>query len=77
MGHFFLGLLGVICSFMVLKYRRALGDMIGDADWMAKIGGVFNIVIIIGVLAFFWSLAVMFNFTDMIIAPIVGIFGFN
>ncbi len=80
MSNFFLGLLGIAVSWIFIKYRQVIGDMIGDADWMQKIGGVYNIVVLAGVGLFFWSLLVMFNLTDVFLAPLAApfsIFGFG
>lgn len=53
----FLSLIGLVVSMLMLKFRGPLGDMIGEAGWMSKIGGVYNVIILVAIFLFFWSLA--------------------
>ena len=53
----FFALFGIIASFLLLKFRQQVGDVIGEADWMNKIGGVYNFIIILAIFIFFWSIA--------------------
>jgi len=66
----FLSLLGIVFAVALLKYRQQVGDTIGDADWMRYVGGVYNMVIIIGIFIFFWSLATLTGTTDLLLSPL-------
>jgi hypothetical protein len=66
-----LALIGIIASFFMLKYRERLGDMIGEADWMNKVGGVYNLVIIVSILIFFWCVAELTGTTDVLFKPLI------
>ncbi len=67
------GLLGIVASFAMMKYRERVGDMIGDAEWMQKVGGVYNLVIILGLIGFFWSVAYMTDTLQFLLWPIVSL----
>jgi hypothetical protein len=71
MGQIFLGLLGIGFSFALIKYREQVGDMLGDPEWASKVGGIYNIVILLGAIGFFWSIAHMTGTEDVLFAPLV------
>ena len=75
--HYVLSILGIIGSFFLLKYRERVGDMIGEADWMRKVGGVYMIVIFIGLFIFLWSVAELTNTTDLLFYPLYAIMPFK
>jgi hypothetical protein len=54
-----LSILGIIGSFFLLKYREKAGDAIGDAEWMQKVGGVYNLMIFVSIFIFFWSISTL------------------
>ena len=64
--HFFLSLLGIVASFFLLKYRERVGDMIGEADWMRKVGGIYMIIIFVAIFIFFWSVAELTGTTGVL-----------
>ncbi|MBI3332209.1 hypothetical protein HYZ99_04635 [Candidatus Peregrinibacteria bacterium] len=66
----FLGLLGIALSLVLLKYRERIGNMIGEAEWMQKIGGIYNVIILIALIIFFWSLAELTGTTNIFFAPL-------
>jgi multisubunit Na+/H+ antiporter MnhF subunit len=68
--HYILGILGIIVSVLLLKYRERAGDLIGEADWMGKLGGVYNVIIIFALFLFIWSVAVLTNTTYFFLAPL-------
>jgi hypothetical protein len=74
MGRFFLGAIGMIFSFLLIKYRERVGDAIGDPDWANKLGGIYNVLIICGTLGFFWSISYITNTQDILFAPLFWIF---
>ena len=67
-------LIGIVGSFFMLRYRETIGDMMGEGDWMRKVGGVYNFVIIVAVFIFFWSLAELTGTTSFLFAPITWLF---
>ncbi len=70
----FLSICGIIASFLLLKYRERVGENLGEAEWMAKVGGIYGVVIIIAILLFFWSVAELTNTTDFLFAPVLLLF---
>ena len=72
MAQILLGLIGVAIAVALIKFREQVGDMLGDPAWAGKVGGIYNLVVIIGVLIFFWSLAYMTNTQDIFFAPILN-----
>ncbi len=74
---YFLGILGIIASFFLLKYRERVGDMIGEPEWAHKVGGIYNVIILCGIFLFFWSLATVTGTTDILFRPILSLFTFS
>lgn len=75
----FLQLLGIVASGFMIKYRERLGDMIGEAQWMHYVGGVYNFIIILAVFLFFWCVAALTGTQHVLFFPIYlffsGLFG--
>lgn len=67
----FLGLIGIVGAFFMLKYREFLGEMIGDAEWMHVVGGPYNLVVIIAIIVFLWSIAAMTGTQDIFLSPLL------
>ncbi len=59
-----LSIIGIVAAFFLLKYRQKIGDEIGEADWMLKVGGVYNVIIIAAVFIFFWSFTTLTGTSD-------------
>ncbi len=70
----FVGLLGIIASVVLVIKREAVGDLFGEAEWMQKVGGVYNVVIACAIFIFFWSLAYMTGTMDVLFSPIANFF---
>lgn len=68
--HYVLSLLGIIASFFMLKYRERIGEVIGEASWMDKIGGVYNFIVLLALFVFFWSLASLTGTTGFFFSPL-------
>ena len=68
--HYFFGLLGILVSAFMLKYRERVGDFVGEADWMNKLGGVYNVIIIFSIFLFLWSVATLTDTTQFLFAPL-------
>lgn len=64
-------LLGIVGSVLMLKYRESIGNILGEADWMSKVGGIYNVVIIIAIFVFFWSLSTLTGTTEILFAPLL------
>lgn len=71
----FVQLCGMVLGALLIKYRQQIGDEIGDAEWMRYVGGVYNFVILMGVLIFFWSIATLTGTADIFFAPLFWIIG--
>ena len=74
MGYYLLIATGLIGPFVMMYYRETIGDMIGEADWMRKVGGVYMVVIIVALFIFFWTLAEMTGTTSILFSPLKGLF---
>ena len=68
---FFLGFIGIICSIMMIVQRERVADMIGSGAWMDYVGGVYNFVVILAVVLFFGSVAVLTGTTSFFLSPIL------
>lgn len=73
----FFALLGIVLSFFMIKYRERVGDIMGEADWMRSVGGIYMIVIGLAIFIFLWSLAALTNTMDILLAPIFLIPGLS
>lgn len=67
----FFALLGLVLSFFMIKYRERVGDMMGEAEWMRSVGGVYMVVIGLAIFIFLWSLAALTNTLDIFLWPLV------
>lgn len=61
-----LSLIGIVGSIFLIKYRERAGDMLGEAEWMKKVGGIYNLLIIVGIVIFFWSVAELTGTTGIL-----------
>ncbi len=71
MHHILQGLFGIVFSYCIIRYREPIGAMIGDPEWAGKVGGIYNVLIIVGIFIFFWSVASLSGTTDIFFAPIL------
>lgn len=67
---YLLSLLGIAFSIAIIKYREPIGDMFGEQDWMQKVGGVYNVIVLTGILIFFWCIAELTGTRDIFFAPL-------
>lgn len=74
MGYYLLIAVGLVGPFFMVKYRESIGDTIGEADWMKKVGGVYNLIIIVAALLFFWTIAEMTGTTGVLFGPLKSMF---
>ncbi len=65
-----LSLIGIIASFFMIKKREMVADMIGEGEWMRKIGGVHLVVVYCGIFLFFWSVAALTGTLDIFFSPL-------
>ncbi|MBI1812602.1 hypothetical protein HY285_01905 [Candidatus Peregrinibacteria bacterium] len=63
---YLLGILWIVGSFLMLKYRETLGDTIGEAEWMRKVGGVQTVLIFVSIFLFVWGIAMLTNTTSFL-----------
>jgi hypothetical protein len=73
MGNFLVSLGGVLLGFVLIKYRERVAEIIGEAQWMHKVGGVYNLILICSILIIFFSLAKMTGTTDIFLSPLLFI----
>lgn len=64
-----LPIIGLVFSFYLVYKRQMFGDMIGEADWMLKVGGVYNLMVIVGIFIFFWSISELTGTTSVLFTP--------
>ncbi len=74
--QYVLALLGMVASYLMIKHREMIGDSIGDAQWMRYVGGVYNLIVLIAVIFFFWSVAVITGTSETFLNPILRIIPF-
>lgn len=70
MGNFLTGLVGIALAVAMIKYRERFGDMIGEAAWMSKVGGVYNLILIVALFIFFFSIAKITGTSDIFLSPL-------
>ena len=68
--YWILILAGLIGPFFLIYFRETIGDIIGEAEWMRKIGGVYMLVVIVALFIFFWTLAEVTGTTGILFAPL-------
>ncbi len=66
----FLGLVGIVCSILLVKYRESVSEMIGVGKWMEYFGGVYNVIILTAVILFFFSVAALTGTLDFFLTPV-------
>ena len=74
---FLLGIIGIIGSFFLIKYRQQVGDTIGDPDWASRVGGIYNVLILVAIFIFFWSIAEITGTTGVLFGPVINLFNFG
>ncbi len=67
-----LAILMIVGSFLMIKYRERVGDVFGEPEWAAKVGGVYNVVIIAAAILFFWGVAELTGTTGVLFAPFLN-----
>jgi hypothetical protein len=72
MARFIIGIIGLIFASALVKFREQVGEMLGEPEWAEKIGGIYNLVVLIGAVIFFWSIAYMTNTMDIFFAPLMN-----
>jgi hypothetical protein len=71
---YFLSAIGIVCGYLLIRYREKVGDALGEPAWTNKVGGIYNVLIAIGLFMFFWSLATITNSNDFLFSPILNLF---
>jgi hypothetical protein len=66
-----LGLIGIIFGVCLIIWRQRVGDEFGEQEWAYRIGGVYNVVIIVGIFMIFWSIAYMVDTMEFFFWPIL------
>lgn len=71
-----LAIIGLIVAFALIKKRESIGNSLGEYEWMHWVGGIYGVIIIIGILIFLWSLATLTGTQDFFFTPIRLLFPF-
>lgn len=71
--NFVINLILIIMGFVMIKFRERIADMIGEAQWMRYVGGVYIFIVILGVLMVLFGIARMTGTTQVLMAPIYGV----
>ena len=74
MTHTILSLIGIIGAFYLIKNREQIGNMLGEAECMKNVGGIYTIIVFVAVLIFFWSIAELTGTTAILFSPVKLIF---
>jgi hypothetical protein len=74
---YILSIIGMILSVYMIIKREAVGDMLGQPEWSVKIGGAYNMVVLIAGFIFFWSLATITGTSDVLFGPVISFFSFS
>lgn len=69
-ARYILSIIGIVASFFLVKYRGRVGEITGEAEWMKKVGGVYNVIVIVAIVIFFWSIATITGTTDIFLKPV-------
>ena len=72
---YFLILIGYILAFCLIKFRQQIGDNFGEPAWADRIGGIYNLMIILGVILFFWCTAAITGTTKIFLYPLYIVLG--
>lgn len=75
MGRFFIAMIGIAVSFLMMRYREQIGDSLGNADFMKYFGGPYNFVVFLAIIGFFWSVSYLTGTTQILFFPIYMVMG--
>ena len=73
----FKGILAIVGSFFLIKYREKVVEMTGKFAWAEKhlgSGGTYNFMLILAVVFFFWGVASITGTTDVLLGPLRRVF---
>lgn len=70
MIRYILCTVGIVGSLFMIKQREMIGDILGEAEWMKKIGGVYHVIVYIALFFFFWSIAELTGTTTVLFRPL-------
>lgn len=71
--RYFLSFIGIIGSLAMMKYREQVGSLFGQPAWADKVGGIYNVVVIMALVLFFWSVAALTNTEEFLFRPLLWI----
>ena len=73
----FKGLLAIVGSFALIKYRERIIGAMGKFGWAETYlgpGGSYRVVVIAAILLFFWGVATVTGTTDIFLGPLRQVF---
>ena len=65
----FLGFIAIGFGAVLIYFREACADMVGEPAWAGKVGGMQIVLVIVGILMCFWGLATMTGTSDILFSP--------
>ncbi len=71
--RFLFGIIGIGFSYLLVRYREPIGDSLGQPEWANRLGGIYNVVILMGIVFFFCSVAYMVGTFDVLFPPARGL----
>ena len=71
-----LAIFGFILSFFIIKHRESIGNSLGEYDWMKYFGGIYGVMVFLGIFIFFWSLATITGTEDLFLYPFIRLIPF-
>lgn len=73
----FKGILAIVGSFFLVKYRERVVATTGKFAWAEKYlgqGGTYRLMVILGVVFFLWGMASITGTTDVLLGPLRSVF---
>ena len=70
--HVFWGFMAICLSLFIIKNRESLGNTIGEAEWMQKIGGIYYVLVYCAIMLFVGGFTVMFGLQNQIVALVLA-----
>ena len=73
-----LGLLGILLSYIIVRYRRHIVDWTGKIAWAERylgMGGTYNAMVLFALVIFFFSILYMTGNVDFVFGGVGKLFG--
>lgn len=73
----FKGILAIVASFAIIKWREKIVATTGKFEWCEKylgLGGTYRFMVILAILLFFWGVAKITGTEDVLLGPLSNFF---